>query len=501
MGISKRVYNTAKKALRASTELVVSRPDLGLHYKPKVSSEGDTPEARSLAQARAMQQRLFSDAQERRRRALYRDYDEMDQEVPELNQSIEVYKAFTFGGDEHGDNKVHLEYQDNRAEEIIEQTISNTGLMKMLPKILEDGEKRGDCFMQPVYTRLGDVAKLKWLNPYQTSVLWDGYGNVASYLVESENSAARQWLYPTDVLHFAPNHKMGNKYGTSTWAAARKLWILESTGLDVMSVLTVLRAANRKSVTYPVPAGTNDESISKWVRALKQGDWIQAMFVQTGKLNRRIVSLLELDDIVYPYRDGAEAPKFHDDPAADLNQLLLVLKHYQERYFVVTGVPAGLAGMERNINARSTLEQQGLHFVRAIKKRQTEIENMLYELFALSLLARGVQPTRGMFEINMPRVASFDAKMRAETAKIYAETAVVLQSLGLPMAFVLKKALNLPASLVDELIAEMPEPSDRDQQADSTDMAKAQEALSKTDLLERAELVRQLHDETHGTED
>ena len=168
---------------------------------------------------------------------------------------------------------------------------------------------------------------------------------------------------------------------------------------------------------------------------------------------------------------------------------------------MVTGVPAGLAGMERNINARSTLEQQGLHFVRAIKKRQTEIENMLYELFALSLLARGVQPTRGMFEINMPRVASFDAKMRAETAKIYAETAVVLQSLGLPMAFVLKKALNLPASLVDELIAEMPEPSDRDQQADSTDMAKAQEALSKTDLLERAELVRQLHDETHGTED
>lgn len=491
MGISSRVYNTAKRALKASSELVVSKPDLGLHYNPRTSSEGDSPGAKAVTQARAMQQRLFSDAQERRRVQLYKDYDEMDQEVPELNQSIEVYKAFTFGGDEHGDNKVMLEYEDDRARQIIEQTISTTGCMQLLPKILEEGEKRGDCFMQPVFSRVGDVVKLKWLNPYHTKVHWDGYGNVEGYEVGAEHMpAAKQMLYPTDVIHFAPNQRLGNKYGTSTWAAARKLWILESTGLDVMSVLTILRAANRKSVTYPVPANTNDEGVAKWKDALKNGDWIQSVFDSTGKLNRRIVSMLELDDIIYPYRDGSEAPRFHDDPAADLNQLLLVLKHYQERYFVVTGVPAGLAGMERNINARSTLEQQGLHFVRAIKKRQTEIENFLYEFFALTLLARGIQPTKGMFTIRMPRVASFDAKMRAETAKIYAETAVILKGLGLPMNFVLKHALNLPGSLVDELVPDL------SVTPDSTDVAKAKEALAKTDLPGRAQLVRDLHDET-----
>ncbi len=57
------------------------------------------------------------------------------------------------------------------------------------------------------------------------------------------------------------------------------------------------------------------------------------------------------------------------------------------------------------------------------------------------------------------------------------------------MNFVLKHALNLPGSLVDELVPDLAVTPD------STDMAKAKEALAKTDLLDRAQLVRDLHDE------
>ena len=493
MAISDTVFKTVQRVLGASSQVVISKPSLGLPIDPRRTSEADTPSKQSLANASGLQSRLFSDAAERRRLALYSEYDEMGDEVPELSQSLEVYKAFTFGGDEHGDNKVKIDFSGSRPiQSVIEQTIANTNVLNNLPMIQEEGERLGDSFHQPIYTRAGDVTKLKWLNPYHTDVHWDGYGNVASYVVRANRGAhGGVPLYPTDVLHFRPNKRMGYKYGRSTWAAARKLWILESTGSDVMSVLTIMRAANRKSVTYPVPAGTDEDGIEKWVNRLKQGQMKQPLFDATGKLQRRIVSLLELDDMIYPYRDGVNAkpPGFHDDPAADLNQLLLVLKHYQERYFVVTGVPAGLAGMERNINDRSTLEQQGLHFVRAIKKRQENLEQFLYELFALSLLARGITPTQNAFEIRMPRVASFDAQMRAATAKIYAETAVILKDMGLPLDFVLKHALNLPKTLVDELVA------NSDKEVDAVDMQTARERLEAAGITDHAAILAAMYNE------
>ena len=88
---------------------------------------------------------------------------------------------------------------------------------------------------------------------------------------------------------------------------------------------------------------------------------------------------------------------------------------------MATGVPAALCGLERNVNARSTLEQQGQQFVHTVTKRQAEVSALAKDILVRSALAAGFLPDTSLFDYRMPDVSAFDQRMRAEVWKIRAE--------------------------------------------------------------------------------
>ena len=128
------------------------------------------------------------------------------------------------------------------------------------------------------------------------------------------------------------------------------------------------------------------------------------------------------------YRAGTERPDFHNEPSADLDSLVKFQEFLQESYFVATGVPAALCGLERNINARSTLEQQGQQFVHTVNKRQSEVSALAKDIMVRAGLAAGFLPDTKLFDYRMPDVSAFDQRMRAEVWKIRADTAATLSS-------------------------------------------------------------------------
>jgi hypothetical protein len=113
------------------------------------------------------------------------------------------------------------------------------------------------------------------------------------------------------------------------------------------------------------------------METLKSGAWSEQVFDKEGKMRRRIASMLAMDDVVYPYREGTEKPTFHNEQPANLDQLITVLRFLQDRFFIVTGVPAALCGFEKNVSARATLEQQGLQFVRTVRRKQSEVKHLI----------------------------------------------------------------------------------------------------------------------------
>ena len=95
------------------------------------------------------------------------------------------------------------------------------------------------------------------------------------------------------------------------------------------------------------------------------------------------------------------------------------------------------------MNARSTLEQQGLQFARTVRRKQQEVARLMQTVIQRGLAAAGVRPSV-KYRIQMPRVSSFDEKMKADTNYVRAQTArIMANDLGMDFKFVMKEALGL----------------------------------------------------------
>jgi len=438
------------RALRQNPTVVGA--DLGL---PEVNfdntSAGDSSLVRRIRQQRAeLLNTSFGSSFDNTRRKLNHDYREMEREVPELGNSKAVLVDFAFGGDASQVDResagVQIVYSSSAREEV-RQTNSETMRMlqfgDLLPKSLDEAIQLGDSATELIY-RPGKLVAQKALVPVEDLyVHWGEYQNLRGYTYRAQGEQP-QVLMPWQVAHLALDRKRGHRYGTSNWLSARKLWRAEQSAMDVLGILTLLRAAARKSVAYAVPDNLEADQIDEFVRDMARGGWSEEMFDQDGMMQRQIAALLELDDIVYPYRASADPPTFHDEPPANLTQVVESLKYYQERYFVATGVPAGLAGMERNVNARSTLEHQGLFFVRKVKSQQRQVASFTVQILVNGLIARNIVPQPGEFTVVMPRVSTFDEKVAATTDRIKAQTIKLLHTDGqLDLAWVLQFALHV----------------------------------------------------------
>jgi len=414
------------------------------------TSAGDTQAARKARVDRARWRATRLEKQvDRSRHARNHDYREMEREVPELRNSKTVLVDFAFGGNldaiDRDTSGVEILYTPGAREEVKRtnnETFSLLQLGQMLPASLDEAIQLGDSFTELIYKPNQLVAQ-KPLVPAEDCIIhWDEYTRLEGYTFHAHGSG--QTFLPWQVAHLALDQKRGYKYGESNWLAARKLWRAEQAALDVLGILTLLRAAARKSVAYAVPDNIPEDEVFDFVQDMAQGGWSEEIFDSDGQMFRRIASLLELDDIIYPYRASANPPTFHDEPPANLEQMVQTLKYYQERYFVATGVPAGLAGMERNVNARSTLEHQGLFFVRKVKNLQRQVARFTVEILAKGLIAKGIVPKPDEFIVKMPRVSTFDEKVAATADRIKAQTIKLLHiDGGLDLAWVLQFALSL----------------------------------------------------------
>mgnify|MGYP003138135212 FL=1 len=434
-GIIKRA-----SSLLGSSEYVISA-DLGIsQIDYGKTSLGDGSASRF--QAAKSRSSMIKDFHDQRRDRRYRDLREMSDEVPELATSLDVLSHFVFSGDtglsSEGDeqNQPRLVFSDAMPSEQVDAlsaAADSIGLNSLLYDVFREGMHLGDSFTELVFTSERMVSQ-QYLRPDNTDVVWDKYGRLKAYKTKTAtqgrasfgNRSAATLLAPWQVVHYAPDRPRGHKYGRSNWHSARKLWRISQSTLDVTAVLAILRASSRKTVSLPVPAGIKEDEIHSWIERLKTNAWRDEFFDKDGYLHHRIASLLELDDTIYPYRAGTERPDFHNEPSADLDSLVKFQQFLQESYFVATGVPAALCGLERNINARSTLEQQGQQFVHTVNKRQSEVSALAKDIMIRAGLAAGFLPDTRLFDYRMPDVSAFDQRMRAEVWKIRADTASTL---------------------------------------------------------------------------
>ncbi len=454
--IIRGILKRAGKLLSGSDNLISA--DLGLNLVDLgKTSLGDGGVGRY--QAARSKSSMIKDFYDQRRDRRYRDLREMSDEVPELSTSLDVLSHFVFSGDtgfgtdgsdESQPRLVISDAMPSEQSEVLMAAADSIGLNSLLYEIFREGMHLGDSFTELVFTSDRLVSQ-QYIRPDSTDVMWDQYGRLIGYKTKSSKRGTTYsrkdtstFLAPWQVIQYSPDRPRGHKYGRSNWHSARKLWRISQSTLDVTAVLAILRASSRKTVALPVPAGIKEDEIHGWIEQLKTNAWREEFFDKDGYLHHRIASLLELDDTIYPYRAGTEKPDFHNEPSADLDSLVKFQQFLQESYFVATGVPAALCGLERNVNARSTLEQQGQQFVHTVTKRQQEVSAIAKDILIRAGLAAGFVPDSKLFEYRMPDVSAFDQRMRAEVWNIRADTAVKLTTgVGVEPAWIRRNILRM----------------------------------------------------------
>jgi hypothetical protein len=427
------------------------------------TSSGDTRERRDLSNTVKQLEQMFDWRTEMSRPAKYQAYREMDAEVPELNRSVQTRADFVFGAEDEAD-QIRWLYQDSaRAEvrKIADELFLRLDPPQNAPRMYQEAAKMGDAFGELIWSRSGSpypqLLAVKEILPERVQVLKDHLGNTKGYNVVAPGittASKGAFFSPQEMVQFSVGKAWTAKYGTSIYEPARRLWPREQATLDVLSLLTIMRASARKSVAYPVGSLNDPKQLQEWKEKLSDGNLAQDLFDGDGNLVRRLVSRLELDDLIYPYRSDHNPPVFHDEPAADLKQLLDVLHYYQERYFVVTGTPAGLAGLERNVNARSTLEQQGLYFVRMVMQGQKDIRRFYEGLLRKQLAFAGISWIEGEVQMQLPTVTKFDAELQSRAKKASVEQAEMMLNQGYDPEWVAVNVVGVRPDQLDSALSE-----------------------------------------------
>lgn len=428
------------------------------------TSAGDTSERRELERTVRQLETMFDWRTEMSRPAKYAQYREMDVEVPELARSVKTISDFVFGATSSED-AMRFVYADNcrpEVRKIAEDLFVRLDPQTDAPRRFEESRKMGDAFDEIIWStgvpnKFPEIIALKEVLPERVKPLKNHLGKTYGFNVVAPGvtaAAEGEFFSLNEMTQFSHNRHWTAKYGTSLYEPARRLWPREQAALDVLSLLTIMRASARKSVAYPVGSLNDPKQLQEWKDKLSSGNLAEDLFDSDGNLMRRLVSRLELDDLIYPYRADHNPPEFHDEPAADLKQLLDVLQYYQERYFVVTGVPAGLAGLERNVNARSTLEQQGLYFVRTVRNAQKDTSKYYEYLLKLQLMAAGIEWIEGEVKMVMPVVETFDAELQSRAKKAATETAEMMLNQGYDPVWVAININGVYPDQVDEALSE-----------------------------------------------
>lgn len=447
--LTQRVASSMMQLLKGSPEIIAADYGISADIEWSKTTAGDTRAERKTTRARNRARNLNQQSYDRSRRKRYADYREMMDEVPEMNTALQVLIDFVFGG--HSASSIEISYGDGYPEElkkIVQAAWTSVGGSNFFVDVFKEGTYLGDSFSELIYSQAGLIAE-RPLRADLADVNLNEYSQLVSYSVKNSDSAVGTnnnngyTLSPVQVLHYAPDALRGHRYGRSMWASSRKLWRQSEATEDVMAILSLLQASARKSVAYPLPANIRPDQVDEFLDNMRSDNWSTQIFDKDGKMRRRITSMLAMDDLIYPYREGSEKPQFHNEPPADLLQLIEVLRYLQEKYFISAGVPAALCGFERNVNSRATLEQQGLQFVRTVQRKQQDVVGLVYSVLARAQAAAGVTPDLN-FEVKMPPISSFDEKLRAEVDMLKAQTAKILGSdLGLDMRFILSKVMKL----------------------------------------------------------
>lgn len=399
-----------------------------------------------------------------------RAYREGIDECPEWNRALEVSKGYVFSSQVGEGGKplsYRLKFGRGARKEVVVACNACTDrldLHAVVPDIYHAGKWLADSFDEIVFdVESRAIVDLRHWEPEQCIARVDrrtrrlhGYSvAVTEDFSTTAGIGDRVDVNPFLMLHYAPNRVRGQVYGRSMFSSGRKGRREYEAGNDML-VISALEALAAQRILWPFPREMNQDKMWSFVRRVRQSVELDLQFNKDGVLRRRLAKMIETAPKIMPYLvdpDLQGVPTPFTAPVANLEHLLKVVQWQQDNNFIVSGVPAVLCGMERNVNGRATVVEQAAQFAVAMMQDQTDVsQDVISTIYVRQLLALGIVPNPGEVMVEMFPPSQLYERMRADVAKAQAEAAKLIIDSGLPVAFALKSAFGLADEEVTDIL-------------------------------------------------
>jgi hypothetical protein len=370
---------------------------------------------------------------------VYDEAEEMDDTVEEINVGLDKLASTTMAGREGSQETftVHFaEDSDPRAEEIVDQLIRTTKLRDKSYTIIREGLLHGDKFIQPVVDKSLRIVRIMQMpvrsmhrNEDDTGLLLEGETE-GEWAFEQRQEKTNRWLagfYPWQIIHLRWNRRGEDKYGRSLLYPSRvsfkKLRAME----EALTINWLTRAFARLIFLL------DHTNLSKKQRELRIKQFQESLLTTTmadGSTGKDPLTVVKDIFLSVGYHtdvsdDGKPVPELTDVKVADTSSAgyrdLSPIKYYLRKMLRPLRIPPAFLGIEDEVNAKATLNDQKDEYAAFIRWIQSWFSLYLVELFDLALLLQGIDPLKAKYEIVWPAPFKDDEFQGARTDMVRAQ--------------------------------------------------------------------------------
>jgi len=353
------------------------------------------------------------------RRKVYEEVLQMDNTIEEVAAALDIL----------ADNAVHGEAGEAESFQIVYEVGANIpdGVKAQIDGVLARTRWRekafqyaremllfGDVFLERVFNRNLELVRLMYLPPEtmirredSSGLLYQGNGEEDAAFVQQDPDKQQVLarFYPWQVEHIRWGRSGSSKYGRSLLYTARTAWVKLRAMEEALVINWLTRAFARLLFILDVTGKTSDEA-SRYIKDFRSA--LQTQRIGGGNAQATQLSVVKdvyigkrYQEIGDEIREGLADVKVLDTSnSAYLN--LAAIEYYRGKILTATRVPKAHLGLEKDINAKATLQLEDRRFGKTIQRIQTVLSEAIMNTINIQLIAFGVDPATVPYRISWP---------------------------------------------------------------------------------------------------
>jgi len=402
-----------------------------------------------------------------KRMAVYSDALEMDDTVDEVASALDILADNSVNSEDGSKGAFTIVFQEGKEHStVVEEVIKRTRWREKAYAIARDTILYGDTFLQYIIDKNLLLVRLMYMPPVSmfrnendAGLLLEGTkpGEAAFEQYRPGTNQRVAWWYPYQIEHIRWNRSGSRVYGRSLLSTARTAWKKWQAMEEALVINWLTRAFARLlfilDVTGKTPkeaeAYINTFATSLTTRAIASG--------VKGKDELSVVkdiyigrAMHDIGGRAYP---GQTDVKILDTANSGFLNLSPI-EYYQNKVMTSLRVPKAHLGLERDINAKATLQQQDRRFLRILRRIQSMLSEAIEHTIKLQLVLLGIDPNSVELIIMWPTPSWADVLEGSAATKNFAEADEKLLALGLvDSEFIQTRHLRMSKIEIDRIAA------------------------------------------------